>query len=360
VPAKGFLATTALCVVAALAWSCGAGHSAHGVLLDVQLAGPGPRPRTVLLTWIEPARIAFVDQPVLTPDPSVSDDRRLGTVFVETEGRAGPRRAILRGLVNGNVEWEGAARLDAPATGRSTVLISLVARRLPDADGDGLPDQVDDCPAHADATGACAETQTDAAAGTGGLPEAGAPVDGAAEPPMNMDGAAPPDLAPSMCPMAGGASCPTKLLFTFDQGTDGWAATEHATFTNLRTTCEQTYCGGGALAFDARLAYSGTADRLGQLSRDLVPAENLVGKTLVGHIYIGAIAPSLSAQLHVATPSGFVFVAGKDLQPGWNVLSGRVDAASASSSSRLRLEIYLKIPNTSYAARMIVDEVGWR
>jgi hypothetical protein len=88
------------------------------------------------------AEDAFIDE---EQAPAVS-------VFIALDpGKAGLRRVLVRGFRDGQIVSEGAARLEAAANYWEQLGLKMVALgSLPDQDGDGFPDSVDNCPRQPD------------------------------------------------------------------------------------------------------------------------------------------------------------------------------------------------------------------
>jgi len=77
---------------------------------------------------------------------------------------AGTVRVLVRGLQSGQVLAEGAARLTLQPGSQVSASLALQAGRLPDLDGDGVPDLADNCPAQPNPDQrACAPSEAGAA-----------------------------------------------------------------------------------------------------------------------------------------------------------------------------------------------------
>jgi hypothetical protein len=136
-------------------------HQRTGVLLNV--LSEGPPPEHVELTWLDADQVVFRRR---LPESGVLAPENAGrfTVFVERREGAGPRRGVARGLAGDRVISEGTFRAEAVGSGIATAVVTLRAATLPDRDHDGLPDDIDDCPAYPDGDGHCGP-DVDAAAG---------------------------------------------------------------------------------------------------------------------------------------------------------------------------------------------------
>jgi hypothetical protein len=111
-----------------------------GVLVHLRLADGTPRPTFALLTWTLPDGHALPDVRVPDKGGFPAAGAELATVFVETRGGLqGERKLFARGMTSGGQVCSGAARVRAEAE----VTVALQAA-LPDSDGDGVPDAIDD------------------------------------------------------------------------------------------------------------------------------------------------------------------------------------------------------------------------
>jgi hypothetical protein len=178
-------------------------------------------------------------------------------------------------------------------------------------------------------------------------------------PPPGPD-AGPPDTAAPPKPACGPVEgrCPTNLPYDFESGTQSFALAESPTASNLRTTCERTYCGSGALAVDASLSYPGP--RIVNVERPL-GGQNLVGKTVTAHVYVSSFGAPMNGHVYYIDRGGFwKMVTWKVLQPGWNVISAVVNEATADAVKTLGVSAYLAVDNTKWSGKILVDEIGWK
>jgi hypothetical protein len=160
------------------------------------------------------------------------------------------------------------------------------------------------------------------------------------------------------CGTPAGSNCPTGTASSFDSDTGGFDST-NASLSNVRWTCERSYCGPGALVMDGRLQNPG--NNLGQIARTLPQATNLVGKTLTAYVYVDALTASTRAHVQtVGTGNQYVTTGETQLAPGWNVVSGPVTDRSAMATTKITVEVYLGVAGQSWTGRIFVDEVGWR
>jgi hypothetical protein len=146
------------------------------------------------------------DQGALVPESA----QRLGTILIQPGASAGALRLDVRGLAGGVRVVDGILAIPPGARARGTFDLRLDPTIPPDGDGDGVPDQIDDCPGMANpAQGGCPDTPVDSG-GDDRNQDANAgtdtPVDAA------DDGAAACDVAsgcnkPQGAPCSGGAAC---------------------------------------------------------------------------------------------------------------------------------------------------------
>jgi large repetitive protein len=181
----------ALAVSLALAAGCSA---RSGLTVDI-VAGSGvQRPDALGVAWLSARGVIFQrdDVPVQAGTP-------LASVFIELDrSDASDRRILVRGLGPGASSSIGAARVRDAAMVSGAVIVTLQPS-LPDRDGDGVPDVIDDCasgpcgvgdaaaPDAADDVGAPVMPAPDAAPIEGGSPAV--PRDAGAGP--TVDGASP-------------------------------------------------------------------------------------------------------------------------------------------------------------------------
>jgi hypothetical protein len=113
------------------------------LLLTITAAG-SPAPDVVQVRTFESGGVgqAFTTFPV----PTVAPDGRLGTVVIYPAGQ-GPLRIQARGIRQSQVISQGTTRVDVSAGRQAAATLALDTAPLPDGDGDGVPDDIDDCPA---------------------------------------------------------------------------------------------------------------------------------------------------------------------------------------------------------------------
>lgn len=241
--AKGGLAF--LCTLVALA-GC---HEttqvpeAGAVLLRVQLAAGAPMPDELRAFVYDDGGALWSDvrvpqQGALVPEGA----QRLGTLLIQPGASQGTLRIEIRGLSGGARVVGGVLTIAEAMRGQGTFDVTLDAASRADADDDGVPDVIDDCPPVANPAqqgcphgGAGSDGGADAAAGSGGAGGGGsggggggvggeggngdaaadAPFDGGAAGVDASDGGAGMDVAPdlgggdaSSCGVAGGCNKP--------------------------------------------------------------------------------------------------------------------------------------------------------
>jgi hypothetical protein len=168
-------------VAAALAGCSVQALDTTGVRIDVVTDEPAVlRPWLYELQWLDDQRrlmtLKVPESGRLSDDPMAT-----ASIFIEVEPKqAGRRRVIARGLRDGIVISLGAARAEAVANKWTNVLVvTSVPGKIPDEDGDDIPDVVDNCPGGPDP---CAPADAGAgdAEGDGGDGD-GALLDGAGD-----------------------------------------------------------------------------------------------------------------------------------------------------------------------------------
>ncbi len=120
------------------------------VLLRIESAPGAPQPDELRI-WI------YADQGALWKNTRIPSEGRLvpdgpdqlGTVFVQPGDVRGTLRVHVRGLFFG-VRVLDAVLTIAPTDRRGTTAVALKSAIPPDADGDAVPDAIDDCPSAAD------------------------------------------------------------------------------------------------------------------------------------------------------------------------------------------------------------------
>jgi hypothetical protein len=140
--------------MAASAIACRAGREvpeSGALLLRVQVASGTTAPDELRvyvyddtgILWSdvrEPAEGALVPQSAQT----------LGTILIQPGSTTGTLRLEVRGLAGGARVLDGLLTIAPAARAQGTFDLLLDPTLPPDGDGDGIPDQIDDCPAAAD------------------------------------------------------------------------------------------------------------------------------------------------------------------------------------------------------------------
>lgn len=171
--------------VACLLFACTSEESTR-IVLDVTTDTVGQQlPEQLRLTAFVDNRISIDDERYGRPNATlpVKDGNRFAELSIEVEEDLDkPRRFWVRAVRAGNLLLlaEAAVRITEPLRKGELrrVPMPLSWQRLPDQDGDEIPDVIDDCPGTPD-DGTCGGTGTGADAGF----DAGAGMDVSAQPP---------------------------------------------------------------------------------------------------------------------------------------------------------------------------------
>jgi hypothetical protein len=172
--------------LAALA-GCGAETASRtGLQIEIVDEREGaPAPSHLLVDWLDGSRVLKRDVRVPAAGVLAPQGSRLAVVRMElADGAEGPRRAIVRGLVDTSVVSEGTGAGTVAAGTWDTITVTLSAGRRPDRDGDGVPDSIDGCPDDPSSNTLCPE-----------VPDAGGSPDGSGMPVDDDAGGGGPDAA---------------------------------------------------------------------------------------------------------------------------------------------------------------------
>jgi hypothetical protein len=118
-----------------------------GVRVDLTTDDPALRPWFYQLQWLDDQRSIFTRK--VPEDGRLSDDPKASaSAFIHFDpGNPGPRRVVARGLRGGAVISLGAARAQAVSgTWTAVLVVTSAPDKVGDADGDDIPDIVDNCP----------------------------------------------------------------------------------------------------------------------------------------------------------------------------------------------------------------------
>jgi hypothetical protein len=134
------------CAVAVLLVALGcasSGSSDTGVVVSVVAERGLPAIAALSLSWLEPTGFAFRDTRVEAAQ-GAAPGTPLATIRISVDRAAAGRRwAITRGLDGGGtVIAEGYGAIDVAAGTWLPLTVTLHAGRLPDRDGDGIPDEI--------------------------------------------------------------------------------------------------------------------------------------------------------------------------------------------------------------------------
>jgi hypothetical protein len=125
--------------------ACGEEAPQTGVRLELLLEAGAARPEVVELLWFAEGR---EDPPISHRVPTAGvlpPSGPLGTVQITTRpGAAGMRRLLLRGRSGDELVASAALRLTLRPGAIVDLPVRLSSTPLPDGDGDGLPDLIDD------------------------------------------------------------------------------------------------------------------------------------------------------------------------------------------------------------------------
>jgi hypothetical protein len=172
--------------------SCG-GSGATIVELRVENGADVTSPQFLFLDWLDGERFLFRDRRV-PEQGTLGDATPVATIRIELTGkRDGVRRAIVRGVRDGDIVSEGTTTMELGGSGPLSYSVVLSMGRRPDHDQDGVPDEIDGCPNDATASGPCP------------APDGGAPDDGGVDA-VGEDGGA--DAVGEDHPLDGGLDRP--------------------------------------------------------------------------------------------------------------------------------------------------------
>ncbi len=133
-------------VLCGLAAICAAGckPATTRVVLELRAEDNEARPDRAVLSWFGPEAIA--EEALVPADGLFPRTGALGSVTVDLQNRPGDRKVRLVGLKNVGPASVAVARITWRPDTEQRVTVTFV-RDLPDSDGDGLPDAIDDdCP----------------------------------------------------------------------------------------------------------------------------------------------------------------------------------------------------------------------
>jgi hypothetical protein len=181
------------------------------ILLRLDVMSGAPTPDELRIFVYDDSGILWSDARVPAEGPlQPQSAQNLGTILIQPGVTTGTLRLELRGLAAGTEVVDGLLEIAPGARGQATFDLALVTPLPPDGDGDGVPDQIDDCPAVADPdqTGcpSAADAGEEASADATAAGDAGDPcADGGCGAPQGAACAANSDCASASC--ADGVCC---------------------------------------------------------------------------------------------------------------------------------------------------------
>lgn len=172
-----------------------------GVQVDILTEDSRLFATSFVLTWMDETNQLFQTR---VPEEGIIDELHAPavSVFIAQPERVGMRRVLVRGYRDeGNGVSEGAARLVAVRGVWSQLGLKMVGfGTLPDQDGDGFPDSVDNCPRERDPCGSGQAVEADAGtsedAGEDASPDLAPDAGPDAGPESRFDPTGIPDAAP--------------------------------------------------------------------------------------------------------------------------------------------------------------------
>lgn len=122
-----------------------------GYLLDIRTPPPEDQiPNTIIVECLKPGGFCLKNfsYPETGQKLSYKENNRLATIAINVKSDFGaPRRLWVRARVGSETVAESATFLEDVVQGKQHELVVLMSwGRLPDLDGDQVPDKIDDCP----------------------------------------------------------------------------------------------------------------------------------------------------------------------------------------------------------------------
>lgn len=189
--------------VVLLAVAVGCGGDRSGLTVTVVAGGDVTRPSALSVAWLSDRGTIFQREKI-----PVGAGQTLASLFVELDrSDTSDRRLLVRGMGPGASTSIGAIRIRGASVGQTEVV--TLRAMMPDGDGDGVPDVIDDCHGCAAGDGGAPDDAFVNPYPDGAAPEPDAadPVDGGAPEsdaaPAPDTGAAPPpaDASPPLPPI---------------------------------------------------------------------------------------------------------------------------------------------------------------
>jgi hypothetical protein len=121
------------------------------ILLRVDVTAGAPMPDELLVFVYDDTGILWSNVRVPAEGPLVPQSAQsLGTILIQPGSTTGTLRLEVRGLAAGTTVVDGLLEIAPGARAQGSFELALGTPLPADGDGDGIPDQIDDCPAVAD------------------------------------------------------------------------------------------------------------------------------------------------------------------------------------------------------------------
>jgi hypothetical protein len=118
------------------------------LLVTFERAADAPPPEFLMVSWVGQGKV-IADQRRVPGAGNLPAGVALGTFEIEVSQPDSWRTLVAQGMARQAVVAEGAVRVLAKKGVVTAATVRLLAGRMPDMDGDGIPDTVDNCPLEA-------------------------------------------------------------------------------------------------------------------------------------------------------------------------------------------------------------------